>query len=274
MEPFCHFQHLDIRKCWPTSDKDFVRYAAQVTPRGRPGAVAPGTLPHASPRLVSVYELGSPNLRPEVGVVPQGVLQVCLLSMAFFQGCRDREIRDSRIPLDHHAQRLFDCPKRPLLIEALADALLKYEGDCCKITQHLQRQPADKQQALEVVIQACYVYVTLHRRRSLASTPVLPADVDMSLRNINSVIEVLTPEHYKLAMGIRTLALKNQLFIAMRAAFTKYGPDPRKHPMVSVDHSIAVILCHLSIEEGTDFKRIVERLRKRFKDEERREMRQ
>ena len=38
------------------------------------------------------------HLKIEVGACPHGVLQVCLLSTELFQGCKDGELRDIRIP--------------------------------------------------------------------------------------------------------------------------------------------------------------------------------
>jgi hypothetical protein len=309
MEPLCQFQYLDIQQCWPTSDHDFLRYAAQVTPRGRQG-VAKGaagaaafatplpastrmlsysdlaslTLRSATPGMISGLELGYPNIRTEVGACPHGVLQVCLLTMEPFQGCKNNELRDTHV----HSPTVFECSWRPLLIETLADALLTYEEGRCDIMPGLQKEAADMQEALTTLARGCIVYehASLSRgRRGLTNRPLTLKRLNQAFTAMDSAMAVLTPEHYLWAREITEVSYKNQLFIAMRKAFITYVVQKlsgMRYPMAAVHESIARIFCHFGVETDSDlrcivdlsgskagpnYKPIVERLLKRSKDE-------
>jgi hypothetical protein len=180
--------------------------------------------------MLSYRELALLNRGTKVKVEasPPSVLQACLLTMEPFQGCKDNELRDSRIALDHLSQRIFACRDRPRLIEALADALLAYEKGRCDSMPGLQRETADIQEALTTLARGSLVYEDAYLSRRLTNRPLTPTRLDKAFKDMESAMEVLTPEHDRGTMQITEVSYKNQLFIAMRDAFTKHGPFDRK----------------------------------------------
>jgi hypothetical protein len=152
----------------------------------------------------------------------------------------------------------------------------------------LQKEVADIQEALTTLARGCIVYENAYLSRSsrrLTNRPHTLKRLDQAFKDMDSAMAVLTPEHYRWAREITEVSYKNQLFIAMRDAFITYVVQKlsgKKYPMAAVYESIARIFCHFGVDTdsdlrcivdlqgskaGPDYKPIVERLLKRFKDE-------
>jgi len=180
MEPPYQFQFLDIQQCWPASEQDLLRYVEKIRPSRAPTPIpAPGRplSYYALPTLLSYSEPASFNLgtTTQAELSPHSVLQVCLLTMTPFQGGTDNGLQDTR-DITYSAQHspIFRCANRPLLIETLADALLKYERDRYEVTQRTQTEPAYRKQAMEAVIWSWHcqvVEVETRIRRAAAPLP-------------------------------------------------------------------------------------------------------
>jgi hypothetical protein len=81
MEPPYSFVHIDIQACWPESDREYQAYAHKVTFRGRQAR------PSEPPQGHSLTMAALRNML-NIDVSDHGVLQVCLLHMPLFQGCK------------------------------------------------------------------------------------------------------------------------------------------------------------------------------------------
>jgi hypothetical protein len=256
------FKYINIRACWPTSDEDLARYAQQVSPRGRE---APAATPPADARdwaLQALTQIFRSPVQSEGAMNRHGILQMYLLCMEPFQGCNEDQVRDSRIRLGDCSQRLFTCANRPLLIEASVDALLAYETDIYLLREQQQTIPQYIQEGMDRVATGLRFYVDLYRRKRLPSRPVAPMRVEEILQGATQALEVLTPEVYRQEVQVLEQRVKEQLIAAMVHAFEQYGPPARRYPLGAMWHALALMLARLGLEQGTDYARIAERLRR------------
>jgi hypothetical protein len=274
VEPIFTSAHLDIQSCWPNSEADVVRYTQQVTPRGREAHAAQvpesTTSTATAPEpvrdwvLKSLGQIFRPNENKEDVLGPNGVLQVCLLAMEPFQGCRIEEIRDGRIPITDLSQRTFPCQNRPLLIEALAEALLNYEESLCHLTEDQRTLPGYFKEGLDRVTVGVKFYADLCARRVLHDKPVTPASVMRNLNNVTKALEALPPAVYQQEAERIKQAYKEQLLLAMCDAFQRYGPPAPHYRKAVVHYSLAVILRRLGIEQAPNHEQIASRISKRL----------
>jgi hypothetical protein len=224
MEPLYSFQYLDIHSCWPASDADFYRYAHQVRPQGgEPG------------RLVA-------SMLTDL----ESILHVCLLTMEPFQGGTDTQLCDTR-----RTPRVYDCPDRPRLVAAIAQALCLYEWRCRERARSLQQRPAEVQEALNVIARAWKVYRAGHKGRPLTR-------LTKALLEIAERLMTLTPEeHSRYIQPPPRLSAKMhdphywELVRHMYHTFTDPLQGPPRYPLRAVWHTIAVILTRVGLEQDT-----------------------
>jgi len=227
MEPPYAFQYLDIHSCWPASDADLYRYAHQVRPQGgEPG------------RLVA-------SMLTDL----ESILHVCLLTMEPFQGGTDTQLCDTR-----RTPRVYDCPARPRLVEAIAEALCFYEWMQCQRARTLQQRPLALQHALNEVARGLEIAAHLKQQR-----PGRPA-----FRQIQTFLDIVTQletqtadDHHAYAQPPHHLTAKMhhrayyELVRHMYAAFTTHIPSQSRYPLGAVWHTIAVILTRVGLEQDT-----------------------
>jgi hypothetical protein len=262
MDPRCQFRFLNIQQCWPTSDQDFSRYVAKLTPRQAPTRMLTfrglSTL-----ALLSRGEYVSPTLRTEddVAACRYDVLAVCLLTLEFFQDCEETQVRDTHL----HPPKPFECLNRPRLVQALVSGLLVYEEElCASCWGAIDELPEIMKQATESLELMKDMYIHLYTRGKLSSKPMSPRHAADLLAALKKMVAVMTPEAYKEAAELTKHDECNRLVTRMRQAFRRYGPDPEQqvYPRTARDYSIALMLQKFGIEAGEP-EHIAERLRKR-----------
>jgi hypothetical protein len=127
------FQYVDMGKFlteaeWSAEGQP--QLAAAVTPKWRDYFTEDGGLP----------ALDNPV---DVTLSRHGVLQICLSRIELFQDCEANQIRDLRAtPIEAPC-----CRHCPLLIETLANALLRYEDRQRAMAADAQDMPQDMMQA-------------------------------------------------------------------------------------------------------------------------------
>ncbi len=204
----------------------------------------------------------------QVTLSRHGLLQICLQRLDLFQQCADTEVQDRHVtPIE-----VRRCRNRPLLLDALADALLAYEETLGSLEAQAQGMPDHMREALSTVGLAAAIYTHLRARRALAAEPPHPpvrkATIERAEGTFHDIIETLSPADYLRAAGITRAHYRTQSCLRMRDAFLTYGPPRREFPDEAVYHAIALILCHLKVEKvapdiDTGIPAVVKRLRRR-----------
>src|SRR5262252_6178658 len=88
---------------------------------------------------------------------PGDLLRRCLLEMDPFRECQENEVRDPR-PIPGRNDPCFACHNRPLLVQALVEALLIYELALAQMTYKLQTLPWSWRQSLDNLRPAGAIY--------------------------------------------------------------------------------------------------------------------
>jgi hypothetical protein len=235
MEPPYSFAHINIRACWPASDRDYYRYLDQVTPKGYQCL----SMKADHQGYVRLGDFG----RREI--TEQGVLQVCLLSMALFQDCAQDQLRDMRSPSQ---PRALQCQNRPLLIEVLAGALLAYEEAMEKHAQFMPNWHEWLCQSLKGFEALAEAYDILRARRVPAV--VMPNGKRLSSTQLNKKIADLAhlvkaletdPYRQQLSAMSASLSERNTLVQQMHDALRSHGPgagDYRKEVAYAAIHHV------------------------------------
>jgi hypothetical protein len=249
------FRHLDLHGLlpdaeWSSETQD--QWVSAVTPKGREYVIRHGGLP----------SLGDPG-----GWVlsRHGLLQVCLLRTELFQNSRDDEILDPRSSPSKAAR----CENRPLLIEGCADALLGYEGHLWALEVEAPEIPKAMMEAWATLGLPVRVYSELRRRKYLSGRSPRLALREASLKQahetLRHVIQTLTPEDYLRAAKISQDYYRTLLYIAIKAAFSLYGPPHQVYRDVAINYAIAVILSAVNVETGPSTTAIAARIGMRIK---------
>jgi hypothetical protein len=258
MDPIIPFLHLKIQACWPESelDEDFSHYFSQVIIPRRTCPEAPGY------RLLQEYYETRPlsDQKHMVRAEHNIYLQMCLLRMPLFQDCKKDDLRDMR----WNQPPACECQNRPLLIEALAEALTTYERELNESGWHVIHQlPGVLETSIPWLQLTTDIYTELYVRGKLPNAPMRPQKLAQALGVWKRISKTLTLEDYERGVTLTKNVQKTKLVTHMRQAFDSYGPAPRKYPLGALDYSIALILQQCGIETGEPG-RIAKRLSKRL----------
>jgi hypothetical protein len=213
---------------------------------------------------LSYASLPSLDHPPEVTLSRHGLLQIALQRIDPFRQCSDAEVEDRRVT----AVEAKRCRNRPLLLEALADALLAYEDTLRTLEADAQGMPDRMNEALSILDLGADVYFDSRARRTLPTPPLKPPlrreKVTEARQTYEKIKQALTPEVWLKVAGITSTHYQTQLCLRMRDAFHTYGPTLREFPNDSIVYAIALILWHFKVEPGTNIDAIADRIQKRI----------
>jgi hypothetical protein len=181
-----------------------------------------------------------------------------------FQGTLDThkdKIRDIR---PAPAQELYPCANRPLLLQDLAEALVRYECACRSVEEGSYAM-ARRMLAQLDDLHAVAMDILKQRRQSKTQT-------DEAFVHIHDFYRTITPKEYAKRHQIALTHYRNSLVSSLWDIFQhhKVGQrHARAYPQQATWYAIAAILMFLGVEEtqpGNDeqaLKAVAERLRKR-----------
>jgi hypothetical protein len=258
MEPRGLFQYLDIQSCWPTAEADLERYATHVTLRGWEGMTQTPGGPDMLTRMVTLQDPHA--LCRALTKCPHAVLQMCVLTLAPFQECTDTQLRDLHLV---NPSKTFECPQRPLLIEAFVDALLLYEKELREGTWGaLESFLREGEAAAEAIELMTIAYRGAYKM--LTSKPITRKRAASLVADLKKIAAVMNVDVYKAYVKLTKIDECNRLVTRMLQAFDHYGPPPEqpRYSPAAQRYSIALILQLLGIEAGTP-EQIAARLKKR-----------
>jgi hypothetical protein len=235
------FQHLNILP-WIEPDTAFSRYVARR-----------GTIPRALR-----------DADPDSAVWdPATTLEIRLLHLPLFQGCEDTHLRDLRVePPPTHA-----CRDRDALIMHLALHLCEYENVLNGLMRRGQQLLGHRQVALDRFKRDADMYRALHARGQLPRSRSRPSprQIASAIETLEHMVELLTPEHYRLWVREAEVALQARQVLgqAMLTTFETYGPTSRRFRQAALWYAIATLLTSTGIELG-EVAVVADRLRKRY----------
>ena len=272
-----NFRHLKLTFAQPWDGNDdaaWVRYAASVEA---------ASTENSSPSLRRYYHpietvVSVPTERVHNPLTPSGRLglrfttayhiHIALLNTPpfAFQGTLDThkdKIRDIR---PAPAQELYPCANRPLLLQDLAEALVRYECACRSVEEGSYAM-AGRMLAQLDALHAVAMDILKQRRQSQTQT-------DEAFVHIHDFYRTITPEEYAKRDHIALAHYRNSLVSSLWDIFQhqRVGQrHARAYPQQARWYAIAAILMFLGVEEtqpGNDeqaLKAVAERLRKRRK---------
>ncbi len=168
-----------------------------------------------------------------------------LLQTSLFQECGEEYIWGET---PSTPKRTFLCQNRPMLVRALAEALIQYELLARRLAKSIpQKAQQDTLAALERIEQSLALMPT---RRQHASThrPRRPT-INKAWSIVQEAIRTLSVEDYVRVAKARRREARMHLLNTMCHTFAAYGPSA--YTQTAVYNGIAIILLHFEIEKGT-----------------------
>jgi hypothetical protein len=271
------FQHVAVAAClpqWPADDPRWRCYILRVTEvKGLHGTVLTGKPPQDATSLETIF-------------TKHGVFQICLLETKPFETESQHEIQVLRRKDARPSPvKIYACPQRPALLDALADLLLQYEEHHDTDERFGHQTATAAKRAQTVVDVAVVAYELLRSEKKLSQSArdfrmpgAQQAPTRQQIRKayllISGLLASLTPKDYaqvplfpfpRPRLLVRSLV--RSLVYSMMDAFQYYIPKAKKEEIL---FSIAAILQKMQVIDGDDYRKGAQNIRKlleRFKRE-------